>query len=936
ALKQDAETIVRASPAPPVPREIEIPKFDLKEFVENEIKAEQDLKDRMDGDKAEKKAEKPEDKKPRQQSLVPNKPTTSPLVRNNNLSPIVQNNLPSTAVQKNILDSRDKNLEIQMVDLKKLKQNEIKKVFPLILLLILLIGAAVYLYLDQGAEPPPNKGWTLQAPKKSSDNMSEAEVKELKKSAVRAFQSGVIDNLLIAQQNLIKAAEGSNDLETLGLLCMAYEQLWPFTIQSEEDLKAVLKTTQLARTINPISNFSDSCQATFLLSKGQTKEAKSLIERTLDNQTDDKFSLSPFLYYMKAEMLELETNYVNSEAYYEQSSKLWPQWIAPRFGIARIMMKQEKYSEARTEFEQIQKDYPESKVASYGLALIELKTTHNTERAQAYFANGYKIKEKMFKDFHAEALLRYAKILMDNKDNRTALAVAQEGFKISPGNHDLKDLVVSLGGDEKVESTNPEIIAVGKQFERVGDCLTAQAQYKAAFELNPKSGIAAYSAAKCLWQINQTREAINWLDKAINADPDYLQAYILKSDYESQKYNFAGAQKTLAAAVSHFSQSHELSKAMALLEFRKNNMYAAIQYGERALKMYDADVELLTLLAQADIYIYLNAPSKGKEDADKKDSIKKQAQAYAGRAVDLEPGLPEAQITYAKFLGADKGPVREEMYLKELIKSYPYTIEYRIGLAEFYKVNEKFTDSAKVYEEIISVDPKSKKANFGLAECYRILNKVELAQKYYNITSALDPSDVEAMFANAKLLIETASGREARAKTLQALAKLQLIKQINPDFPKVSFFMARCYLEIGEYDKSLEMVHDEKTRNPSIADSYILAAEIYYRKALFKECAAEYSGAIKLRPNSAELYVKASICYRNSDSLDIAEDMLQMAQDRENGFADIYREWGYVYEKKGMASAAVQFFEKYLVYSPNAPDKDSVNNEIIRLSGGKK
>ena len=56
--KMDAETVVRPTPAVSIQKNIEIPKFDLKEFVENEIKAEQDLKERMDGDKAEKEEAK--------------------------------------------------------------------------------------------------------------------------------------------------------------------------------------------------------------------------------------------------------------------------------------------------------------------------------------------------------------------------------------------------------------------------------------------------------------------------------------------------------------------------------------------------------------------------------------------------------------------------------------------------------------------------------------------------------------------------------------------------------------------------------------------------------------------------------------------------------------------------------------------------------------
>ncbi len=940
--KMEAETVVRAAPPSAVGNKAGVPtsvtengeiaKFDLKEFVDQEIKAEADLKIRRESEK-EKKKKTPEAKAKKNQTpaIIPGQiPAINP-----NLLPANPPPQSLKVATDDIIGDRDKNLEIQMSDIKKLQQKEARKLFPLVLILILLVAAAAYLVLEQ--EPEKTSGWKLIAPNIKSEEpaLTDEQVKELKKRAVRGFQGGVYEELLIGQSDLVKAIQGSpRDLESMGLLCMAYQQLLPFTKQTDQDQKSIVIVTQMSRSVNPISNFSESCQVVFLLAKGQVKEARSLLEKTLDNQVDENFSLPPFLYFIKGEMLEHETNFINAEAYFDQASKLWPQWVTPRVSLARMHYKLNKMSEARSEFEKVLKEYPNSKAALYGLALIEVKTTRNIDKASSFFASGFKLQQKLQKDFHADALLTYAKLLLDKNDNKQALIVAQEGYRLSPSNRDLKEIVISLGGEEKVENANSEIILIGDQFSRAGDQMAAQAQYKAAYEIDNKNGMAAYKAGKSLWQLNQTREAINWLEKAINADPNLLRAYVLKADYESQKFNFAAAAKTLSAAQNKFLQNHEVTKAQALLEFRKNNMFGAIQYGERAIRLYDADVELLTLLAQAHIFVYLNAPNTKKEDQDRNEISKQSARRYSGRAIDLEPAWPESQITYAKLLAAIDGPVRGEVYLKELIKAYPYTLEYRIALAEFYKQYEKYTDSSKVYEEVVNIDAKNKKAAFGLAESYRILNQPELAQRYYNITSALDPSDVEPMFANAKLLIETASGREAKAKNEQALAKLQIVKKINPDFPKVSFFMARCYLELSDYTQALAMVQEEKSRNPNIADSYILAAEIFYRRAQFKECAAEYSAALKLRPTSAELYVKASICYRNSDAVDIAEDMLAMATERESGFAEIYREMGYIFDKKGDKFKAVENFEKYQVLSPNAPDRETISAEIKRLGGG--
>lgn len=906
AQKMEAETVIRAPPKKRI--EEEPPKFELPEAIQKIIEEER-------------KALRREEEHKRKQLLLPSTKTSLTKARIN----LPQNSKRTTPSA--ISQVRDQKLTIQMSDIKQLQVREKKKLIPFLILLVLVAFGFYYILSIPNTEGL--RGWALEGPQKSSQPLSLEEVKTIKRRVAKAFQMGQADSLLIAHKSLARVVEAyPKDLEAMGMLCMAYEQLWPYTKQTANDIRSIVAVMQMARMANPISNYSDSCQVVFLLTKGQNREARSLLERTLDNQVDEKFTLGPILYFLKGEMLEFEQSYLNALAYYDQATQLWPQWVTSLFGSARMSLKLNKFNEARNLFLEVKKNDPESKIGLYGLGLVEILGFKNRDKAFEYFTAGYGSNQTIPRDFHVEALLNYAKILVEKNENKKALEVAQKGYQLSPSHRALKELVLLLGGDDKVENAQSEIILQGDQFARAGDHLAAQAQYKAAFELDSKNANAAYKAAKSLWQINQTKDAIAWLDKAIKADPKSIAAYILKADYEAQKYNFMEAAKTLLEASRKMPQNHDVLKGQALLEFRKNNMMGAIQYGERAVKLYDADVELLALLAQANTNFYMTAPGTRKEEMNRKEEALKDAQRYAVRAIDLEPSWPEAQITYAKYLSVKDGPLRGEKYLKERIANFPYTMEYRIALAEYYQYFEKFSEAAEVYQQVFTADSKNKKASFGLAECYRIMNNVDMAQKFYNVTWGLDPSDVEPLFANAKLLLEIASGREAKARILQAISKLTAVKKINPNFPRVSYFLAKSYMELGDFQQAFDLIKEEKTKNPNIADPYLLAAELFFRKEQYKECAAEYAMAIKLRPSTAELYVKASTCYRLSDALDIAEDMLNMAKDRESGFPEIYREEGFVLEKKGDIAEAKKRFEKYLDLAPNAPDRAMIEMKV--------
>lgn len=368
-----------------------------------------------------------------------------------------------------LLKARDEQLTIEMNQLKKVQAREFKKFVPFISIIILITGLIFYFLTESDVQ---KSGWVLIAPNRENavEALSAQETKSLKQKTIALLKSGTLENARASQKFIVQVIESNpKDLEAMGLLCVIYEQIWPYTKQTTQDIKAVTTVTQMVRTLNPVSSYSDTCQSVFMLTKGQPKDARGLIEKTLDHNTEERFILYPFLYYIKGQILEESQNYLNAEAYYSEAIKSFPGWNWASFAQARTFYKQDKFTEAKQTYESILRVSPDYKGALYGVGLSELKLGVSPDRALQYFDKAYAINAVLPKIFHLEALQEYVKLLLNKGDSSKALEVAQFGLTISPTHRALKEVVISLGGEDKNNNASSELVFTGDQFARSGD-----------------------------------------------------------------------------------------------------------------------------------------------------------------------------------------------------------------------------------------------------------------------------------------------------------------------------------------------------------------------------------------------------------------------------------------------------------------------------------
>ncbi|MGE5084746.1 MAG: tetratricopeptide repeat protein [Bacillota bacterium] len=818
-----------------------------------------------------------------------------------------------------------KNNVIELSNIKNMEKGEIANALkgPLAILLVIFI-VGVWLLWDSG----PSRGDKIHllAPGKSSSILSDADVKKKLNEALFAMEQDTFDSYFEAQNKLVSIVEGAPaNLEVRGLLCVVYGELWPFAKQDAQDQKTIAMVTQGTRAINVVSPFGQVCESVKLMTTGRFREARGTVEGVLESS--EPFSLLPVMYYYKASLLEGERDLLNAVPYYEKSAQMWDKWLRPQVGLAKLYLSQGSYAEASQVLRSILTKNPKHREAKILMGIVEYRGFKNSDSAFTLLSAAMDARTRVSPLIEADGYHVLAEIYVFRNEKRKALEMAQRGFTLNPNSSDLRQLVVRLGGSDKMsggKNQNNEMLFLGDQYVRQGDYLAAQAEFKAAFEMDPKNGTAAMKAAKSLWQLNQSFEAIEWLNKAIKAEPKLISAYVLQADYMSQRFDFTGALTILSNATRMSPSNYEVLRGLALLEFRKNNMPGAVNYALRAVKAYDGDIDTYILLAKANGNLAQSIMPLNKKEIERKENAAKDSVRYATKAVEIDATNPEAQITYAKMLAVNNGVDAGITYLNELIKRFSYTLDYRVALAEVYKQEDRYSQAKDIYEKVVEADRRNKKAWLGLGESYKALGLNDKALKALLQAAVIDPTDGEALFQAGKLYLETARYDEA-------IQQFKRVQRLNPNFPRTYYYIGKASFASGDLDGAATAAKEEKKLNPNMADSYILAAEIYSARKQFTECAGEYSQAMKLRPQGADIYVKAAQCYRQSASLDVAEDMLTLAAARESGYAEIYREQGAIYEMKGDIRSAAQAYNKYLGLSPNAPDRAEIENKLSRL-----
>ncbi len=779
--------------------------------------------------------------------------------------------------------------------------------------IILVIGGISIAYGLYVTTVPSEERIHLIAPQKNVAQSNPETLKPRIRQGVGEFLKDTFDGYIHAQNDFVYVVEhNGKSAEVMALLCMNYLQLWPYTYQDSSDMKVIATLVQMSSAVDPAGVHSATCRAVDLIVRVRFQEAKSLVEAMLDARSNE---VQPpiIFYYLKGFLLEGTNDHASAVGYLRSAEQLWPQWTLPYVTEATVQTRLERYSDAANLYRRVLQANPGHTVSRIELGLLEYKYFNHYPQAEQYLNQGLK-SESAPRAVLSRGYFGLAEISLKRGEQSRALKYAQKSFSLNSSYAAAKNLIVQLGGVDKLKGTKvkgQQLLFEGDQFFREGDCHAAQAHYKAAFEEDPKNATAALKAAQCLWKMSFSTEAIEWLNRAIRADPKLIEAYVTMADYHAQRYNFQAAARILESAKRVNPKSNEVFRGFALVELRRGNATGALQFGRQALQLYENDVETQILMADA---------SLAQKDY-------KMAYNYAAKAVEIDVNHRKAQIVFAKALAGLQGIDAGVDYFLKLVNNYPLVTEYRLALGKMLLADERYQQAEEIFRQITKLEEKPKEAYVELAKVLKAQGTMGEALDLLLKAAVLDPADAEPLYLAGSIYLEI-------KKPQEATVQFQRVLTINKMYPLVHYQLGRAAMLMNDPREALSQTDAETRANPNLADAYLLAAEAHTVLQQYSNCVVEYQKAMKLRPQQAYIYVKVAQCYRKKGDVDAASAMLNVAATKETGLAAIYTEQGAIYELKGDVIHAIEAYQMYFQLDPDAPDRKQIEDRISALQRG--
>ena len=560
----------------------------------------------------------------------------------------------------------------------------------------------------------------------------------------------------------------------------------------------------------------------------------------------------------RADVKEREYNSQAAESEYREILEMDPANVEARIQFAKLLLFNQKVSEAATQYEQCLQTVPDDVRVQLGIAESEYRGGGKIDSARA------RLETLLNRDLSAndkgKVLFLLGEIARSQNKPELAIKYLTEATEISPDlgatpYRSLSAIYTRLRQPEKAE----QYLRISKRITNYGSHLSFLAN---EILQNPTSGDLRYEQGRVYFEEGHKREAAAWWAMAIRFDPDHFQARVCLAKY--------------------YLDEGEIDKAN----------YHQTMLGKVAPKFYGRlwkELNRDNLATVRDGLPWLAENSTLKDQVDL---------LSMGLALAESRDLPSV-IARLKRLANHPQLKRSALVL----------------LGEAQRVSGKYAASRRALEDALNIDSKDAVAHWEMQKLCRDIGSYEEMQLHLRKAAELDIAD----FRPHHLLGDWHKQQREWSKAIQAYQEslrrspgqvwnngvrkfedLQHPKTTFPERDEVEVALAECLANVGKTDEALQAIKEM----PNSVQKLQVEAICRFRTRDFPRAKEALDALLKSSPeNLPAIMLRAEIAMVDKET-EIAERLLSEALKIAPQTSEPHRKFAAVLRQKGEAAAA--------------------------------
>ena len=230
--------------------------------------------------------------------------------------------------------------------------------------------------------------------------------------------------------------------------------------------------------------------------------------------------------------------------------------------------------------------------------------------------------------------------------------------------------------------------------------------------------------------------------------------------------------------------------------YGRHDIEFALQLFTRATELDSEYAQAYAGLSDCWSYIYLYS--------ERKDAIRKQAEAASSRAVELAPDCAQAQASHALAKSLVGSKEEADRAFETAVKLDPGLFEAWYFYARHCFVHGDLERAVRYYEEARRVRPDDYQAPLLMAQIYDDLKRPEEAKTARKRGVALVADRIELHPDDARALYMGANGLVALGEVERGLEWARRARDIAPDEPMLLYNLGCIYSLAGEIEEAID------------------------------------------------------------------------------------------------------------------------------------